>query len=84
MQGKYEANQISISGVPIFKASIFVGTLRVVAKAKNEEKSDSMAQELSQKKKTKCSRTSVARIPHLEILKTLRRKLSHILEEQNH
>lgn len=40
MQGKYEANQISISSVPIFKSSIYVGTSRVVAKEKNKEKSD--------------------------------------------
>lgn len=63
MKGKYEANQINISSVLIFKASIFVSTSGVASKEKNDKHKDAKAQAPVQKKKTKRAKTSIVRKP---------------------
>lgn len=86
-QGKYEVNEINIASVPIFKPIVFASTFMVATTDKNDEKKDAQAQEVVQMKKTKCARTSFARVPSLEIEATeeeIEDEVSHIQEEQSH
>lgn len=68
MQGKYEANQVDISRDPMFKASVFVGTLGASTCEEKEGKKHARAQDALQKKKTKAATTSAAMNPPPELV----------------